>query len=114
MKKIILDTSFILSCIRNKIDFLEELNFLGFQPIILKKILQEIKNSKTKEAKIALELLKKIKTLDLGKNHADKQIINYLAKNPQILVATLDKEILNSINNKKVIIRRKNNLEILS
>jgi rRNA-processing protein FCF1 len=111
MKKVILDTSFIISCIKNKIDFLEEIKYLGLKPILLKKIINELEN---KNSIVGLNLLKRIKPLNLGNSHADKQIISLAKKNPEIIVATLDKKIIKSLTNKKLIIRGKKKLEIIS
>jgi len=66
MKKIILDTSFILSAIREKIDFFEEFELQGFRPIIPSQVIKEIEgllnSNKLKEresAKLALILFGK-------------------------------------------------------
>jgi rRNA-processing protein FCF1 len=114
MKKVILDTSFILTCVRNGIDFIEELKLRGFDFIIFKKVIEEIEKSKTKESKVSLKLLEKKKALNLGKSHADKQIIIFANKNPDFFVATLDKEIMKTVSNKKIIIQGKKKLEIIS
>jgi len=123
MKAILLDTSFILTCIRNKIDFLEELYFSGYQPIIPKQVLKEIENilkSKTKlkfkkEAELALLILKKhsFEYPELKGKNTDNAIINYAKQNPELTIATLDKEIQNKTLNKKMIIRNKKKLEVI-
>ena len=67
MKQVILDTNFILTCIKQKIDFFEEINLMGVQILIPKQVIQEIKNiSKSKkkrhfkeDAKLSLKLLEK-------------------------------------------------------
>ena len=114
MKKVILDTSFILSCVRNKIDFIEELKLIGFDVLIFKKVVEELKKSKKKESEISLKLLKNIEPIDFGNSHADKQIISFAEKNPDVAVATLDRLIKKSVKNKKIIIRNKKNLNVFS
>ena len=49
MRIALLDTSFILTCVRNKIDFFEQLELNGFKIIIPEQVIKEIeaiKNSK--------------------------------------------------------------------
>ena len=114
MREVILDTSFILSCVRNKIDFLEEIRLMGFRGLVIQKVVDELKKSKKKEAKISLKLLEKEKIVELGKTYADKQIINFAKKNPNMLVATLDRKLKESVKNKKLIILGKKKLEVIS
>ena len=111
MKTAILDTSFILSAIRNKIDFFEEL--VGTNIIIPKKVIEKIKNKD--KTGLALQIISKNKPkiINLGSSHADKQIIKYAKANPNILVATLDREIKKAVKNLKIVIRGKNKLEVL-
>ncbi len=122
MKEVLIDTNFILTCIRNKIDFFEEFYYSGLKPIIPKQVIWEIKNipnSKTKlkfkqEAELALLILNKhsFESPELNGKIVDNAIINYAKQNPEIIIATLDKGIQNKIKNKKMILNRKK-LEIL-
>jgi rRNA-processing protein FCF1 len=109
----LLDTSFILSAIRNKIDFLDEIKNLGLTPIVPKQVLVELEGiSKSKsEAELALKIINKVKKIDLKTKNTDAGIIKY-AKNNKIIIATLDKEIKNKTKNQKLIIRGKNKIEI--
>lgn len=117
MKKAILDTSFILSCVRNRIDFFEEIRLMGLKILIPKQVIVEIKGlAKSRDdAKISLKLLEKNKfsEVDLKNKNVDKGIINYEKKNPEIIVATLDREIKKKIKNQKLVIRGKKKLEVL-
>ena len=108
--KIILDTSFILTCLKQKIDFFEEL--VGEEILIPIQVINEIKRF---DNKLALRLLEKNKfqKIDLGKGHTDKRIIKLAKENPNVIVATLDKEIKNKTKNQKLIIRGKKKLEIV-
>ena len=116
-KKVLLDTNFILSCIRNKIDFFEEIFLMGIQIIIPKEVIREIEKFKDKktEANLALNLLKKSKfdKITLGKGHVDKRILDYANLHSKLIIATLDKEIKKKTDNPKLIIRGKKKLEIL-
>ena len=87
MKKVILDTNFILTCIRNKIDFFEDINLMGLQILIPEQVILEIKRiseSKKKlrfreEAKLALQLLEKskCKRINLKTKNTDNGLSNY-------------------------------------
>jgi rRNA-processing protein FCF1 len=123
MKKVILDTNFILTCIRNKIDFFEEIKFKGMQILIPKQVIIEIKrinNSKKKlhfreEASIALKILKKssFKKIDLKNKYVDGGIIKFTEKDKTVIIATLDKKLQKKFQNSKLIIRNKKKLEII-
>lgn len=112
MKSVLLDTNFILSCIKQKIDFFEELLLEGYEIIIPNKVIDELKKLKQTSA---LKLLEKnnFKEIILAGKNTDNSIINYANKNPEILVATLDKELNNKLKNRKIIIRGKKKLEII-
>tara|TARA_Y100000034_G_C6700197_1_gene308744 strand:- start:73 stop:408 length:336 start_codon:yes stop_codon:yes gene_type:complete len=111
MKTAILDTSFILSAIRNKIDFFDAL--AGTKFIITKKVLQELERKD--KTGLALQIIKKHKVTikDLGQGHADKQIIKYAKEHPKTLVATLDREIKKGVKNSKIVIREKKRVEVI-
>lgn len=116
MKYVILDTSFILSCIRKKIDFFEEISFMGFKIIIPKQVIQEIKKFKDKksEARLALNILEKkgFKKVDLNSKNTDNGIIKLAKENKNYLIATLDREIKQKTQSQKLVIRGKK-LEIV-
>ena len=115
MKQILLDTNFILTCIKQKIDFFEELEFMGLEILIPKQVIKELKGLKIKEAKLALRLLEKniFEENDIGRGHVDKRIKLFADKNSEVLIATLDKELQKKLKNKKIIIRGKKKLEIV-
>lgn len=123
MKQVILDTSFILYAVRNKIDFLEEIKFLGLTPLLPKQVLQELKKiiqSKKKlkfkdEAKLALKILakKKLKKINLKNNYVDKGLIDYSKKHKDVIVATMDRDLKIKFKNQKLIVRAKKKLKII-
>lgn len=122
MVKAILDTSFILTCVRNKIDFFYELEQMGFQVEIPQKVLNEIislgKNKKKRlrdNAILASKILEKnnFETIELEGKTADSSIIHHAHKNPREAVATLDKEIKSKIKNKKIIVRGKSKIDVV-
>ncbi len=122
MKQVLLDTSFILTGIRNKIDFIEELTFQGLNIIIPKQVIQEIERitkSKKKlrfrdEATLALKLLEqsKFKKIDLKTKNTDNGIVAYSKEN-DVIVATLDKELKQKVKGQRLVIRGKKKLEIV-
>lgn len=117
MKQAILDTSFIVTCVKQKIDFLDEIPLLGFTPIMPKQVIVELQGlAKTdNNAKVALDIIQKsgLKSLDLKTKNTDKGIIKYAQANPQAVIATLDREIKTSTKNKKLVIRGKKKLEVI-
>lgn len=125
MEKVILDTNFILTCIKQKIDFFEELEQEGFQILIPKQVIDELKkvsNSKKKlhfreDAKLALKLIGrnkvKFKKIDLKTENVDKGLKDFLEKNKGIIIATLDKELKRKVKNPKLVIRGKKKLELV-
>jgi len=123
MKKIILDTNFILTCAKQKIDFLEWLETNGYEILIPSNVIEEIEKiiKSRKEirfrdaARISAILIKshEVNFIDLKGKNVDNSIVNFAKQNPDMLVATLDREIQGKIKNKKLIIRGKKKLEII-
>ncbi|MBU4070344.1 MAG: hypothetical protein KJ646_05150 [Nanoarchaeota archaeon] len=122
MKKVILDTSFIISCVKNKIDFVEKIMLMGLKILIPIQVLEELQKVSVSDkkyyvkdsSKLALKIISKNKfeNIDLGKGHVDKKLRNYLEKEKNIILASLDNELKKSVKNKKMIIRGKKELEI--
>jgi len=120
---VLVDTNFILTCVKQKIDFFEWFKLQGIQVIIPLEVINELKMLKGRSknilalhAKFALKLLKKnkFKKVDLdGGDRADKVIVKYAKEHPNIIIATLDKEMKYKIKNKKVTIRQGKLLEII-
>ena len=122
MKDILLDTNFILSCIRRKLDFFNDLKFRGFKILIPSEIITELeKISETggkkfrEEAKIALNLLKKnsFEKIHLNTKNVDNGIVKIAGEHREYIIATLDRVIKNKIENQKLVIRGNGKLEII-
>ena len=123
MKQVLLDTNFVLTCIKQKIDFFEWFKLNGFSIIIPFEVVNEIKmlagrskDALALEAKSAIKLLKKnkFKKIDLeGGACADKAIVNHAKKHPDLIIATLDRKMKNQMKNKFVTIRQRKQLEII-
>ncbi|MBS3076556.1 hypothetical protein J4481_02340 [Candidatus Pacearchaeota archaeon] len=125
MKQVLLDSNFILTCVKQKIDFIEDLTQKGIQIIVPQQVLDEIKRvseSKKKlkfrdDAKISIKILEinksKIKIIDFeSKKHVDNLIIKHAKENPEMLIATLDNELKKKIPNKILIIKEKKRIGI--
>ncbi|MFZ5955503.1 MAG: hypothetical protein ACOYT4_03685 [Nanoarchaeota archaeon] len=125
--KILLDTNFILTCIKQKIDFDRIANEIVDEEI--KWILpEEVQNeleklSKRKgmrtidkeSAKLSLEFLKSLnpELIKLNNKNVDDGIVNYInSQKNKIILATLDKELKKRINSKILTIRTNRYLEL--
>jgi rRNA-processing protein FCF1 len=122
MKDVLLDTNFILSCIRRKINFFDEIKFKGFNIIIpneivkeLEKISQTGKENFKEESKIALKILGKnhFEKIDLNTKNVDNGIVKIAGEHREYIIATLDRVIKNKIKNQKMVIRGNGKLEII-
>ena len=121
MKKVILDTSFIITCAKQKIDFFSDIFEMGLEILIPRQVLSELKklSEKNESARLALGIFGKKKKMfreinleKYGKT-TDKGIINFSKENPGTIIATLDKEIKSKTLNRKMVIRSKKKLEIV-
>ena len=122
MKQAILDTNFILTCVRQKVDFFRDIPNMGVQILISKQVIEEIKRvgNSTKKlkfrdaAKLAQVILEKnkFKQIDIRGKYVDKGLIKYAKDHPRLIVATLDREIKSKVTNSKLVIRGKKKLEI--
>ena len=71
MKKAIIDTNFIITSVKQKIDFLEELNFLGIECLIPKEVIKELENKYNLSLE-KLELIYKEFFKEMYKPHKQK------------------------------------------
>lgn len=123
MKQVLLDTNFIMSCARQKIDFFEQIPLMGMEILIPKQVFDELKKlSKSREsafirenADLALKLLNRNKftLMKLRRNNVDKGIIELAEENKDLVIATLDKDLKAQIKNQKMIIKGKKTLGII-
>lgn len=111
-KQVLLDTNFIITCIKQKIDFFEELPLMGIQILIPENVINELEKLKKDTA---LRLLNKsdFNKIKLPGKNVDNSIVNFARKNPKTIIATLDKEMRKKIRNPKISIRSKKKLEIV-
>jgi len=126
--KILLDTNFILTCAKQKIDIDISLNKITTEKIeylIPQDVLNELGNLKDRKgiktddknaAKLSFQILQnlnpKIIQLKTKNPNIDIKIVNYIINKPVVL-ATLDKNLKSRIKNKILTIRNKKNLELV-
>lgn len=126
--KILLDTNFILICVKEKIDFNslanekidEEIKWLIPQDVLneLMNIKDKtgIKTSDKNAATLSLEILQNLnsETIEIPEKNpnVDIKIVNYIM-DKNIILATMDKNLKSRVKNKILTIRGKNNLEFL-
>ena len=122
--KVLLDTNFVLECVKNRIS-LDELKIYGnmLLPIQVYSELQAITKDKRQKAKnraiakLALQILDKenFKTISLEMDKVDDGIIKYVTRNDNLIVATLDKELKDRLDGiaKTLTIRNKKKIVLL-
>jgi rRNA-processing protein FCF1 len=121
--EVLLDTSFILTALKEKIDFLKAEEYGKL--LLPKQVLEELKklNKKARikdreNARLALEIITKnkgkFKFIKLKKKYADAGIKRYI-KNKKVIVATLDRELKRELKGKAKIltIRAKKKLVLI-
>ncbi len=117
----ILDTSFIISCVRKRIDFITELEEKGFRVLLPREVVEEMKDLKQrgkesmedrKAIDVAMKMFeeKKIEKTKLGGNSVDEGLIEKGKEG--MYVATLDAVIKRNVPNRIVIMNSKNNIGI--
>jgi rRNA-processing protein FCF1 len=123
--EILLDTNFILTCVRQKIDFFragDEIIDEKIRWIVAEEVLKELrdlsrrKGGKIKDkqaAKLGAEIAEKLKKIKLNNKNVDKGIVDYLSKHKKTVLATLDRELKKKISNKVLTIRAKKFLDII-
>jgi rRNA-processing protein FCF1 len=119
--KIVFDTNFLLTCIKQKIDFLQELE--GFELLLPRQVIKEIKDiikdkrKKASERELAKTTLafidqfkSRFKTIELEKNYVD---LGLKKLKGDYIIATLDKEIKKNLKGKAkfLIISKRKKLE---
>ena len=117
--EVLLDSSFILSCAKRKIDFLSRLEEEGFKVVIPREVLQELKDAKLglkQNEKIALNAIfdliekRKIKKVGIGSGKIDEEMIRRGKEG--VYIASLDKEIKRNVANRVVISDASNDILI--
>ncbi|NCN98716.1 hypothetical protein COU62_02965 [Candidatus Pacearchaeota archaeon CG10_big_fil_rev_8_21_14_0_10_35_219] len=108
--KVILDTNFILTCIKDRIDFLSQLEEQGFEILVPHEVLEEMKDIRKKVSRdtrividVAFQLFDKenVKKVKLGRRSVDLGLIKKGREG--YYIATLDAEIKGKVPKRVVI-----------
>jgi len=122
MKKIILDTNFLLIPHNFKVDIFSEISRIiddSYELFIIDKTIDELrkivstgKGKDKKAAEIGLELIEKkgIKRI-ISESYVDKAIISIAGSD--YIVATQDADLKRKLKCRKIVLRQKNHLELL-
>lgn len=121
MKKIILDTNFLMIPSQFKVDIFSEIDRImnnQYELYVVKGTIDELNNIIEKQrgkhklaAKLALQLIKAkgLKILYINQKPVDDVLVK-LSK--EYIIATQDKELKKRIKNNKIILRKKKKLEL--
>lgn len=129
--EILLDTNFVITCTKQKIDFFNLTSQIVEEPLdwlIPDKVITEVKklseerSNKIKDRQSALLFLdllesyvsrkEEIKIIHLTKPIVDDAIVDYCDKNPWVVLATLDKKLKSRVANRLLTIQGKKFLKI--
>jgi rRNA-processing protein FCF1 len=117
--EVLLDSNFIISCVKKKIDFISELEGLGFKVIVPKEVLLELKDLRLQVSHneraaidIGTGIIDKanVKKVKIGNGKVDDVLIKYGKDGAYI--ASLDAYIKRSVPNKVTINSASNKLQI--
>ena len=105
--EVLLDSNFIIGCVKHKVDFVSELKEKGFRVLLPKEVFEELKDLRLNSApqtraaiEVALEMIEKRKPekMTLGTKTVDEGLIDHGKKGRYI--ATMDNVIKRSVPNK--------------
>ena len=108
--EVLLDSNFIISCVKKRIDFITQLEEQGFKVLVPLEVYQELKDLKLKLSRndriaidTAFEILdsKAIKKMKLGNDSVDRGLISKGKEG--FYIATLDNAIRNEVPNRIII-----------
>ncbi|OIO81050.1 hypothetical protein AUJ84_01765 [Candidatus Pacearchaeota archaeon CG1_02_32_132] len=113
---VLLDSSFIISCVRGRIDFISQLQEQGFRIQIPREVLQEMKdlrfkNKTSREDKLAIDMAmemiekNKVKKISMGEGKVDEWLIKKGIEG--YYIATLDNVIKRAVPRKVIIFKAK-------
>lgn len=121
MREAILDTSFVMDCVKEKVDFFDYFEKDGVKPIIPQEVIQEIERlsneSETKKIRDSAQLAKKMiekngfESPSIGKGHVDSKIKNLAKEKPASFLATMDKDLKYAVNNRKIVLKNGSKIE---
>lgn len=117
--EVLLDSNFVIACVKNRIDFVEELRLLGFRVLVPREVIEELRDLRLKvthDIRVAIDLAivtlssKNIEKVRLGKQKVDEGLIAKGKKG--VYIATLDAAIKRVVPNRVSISIAKNSLQV--
>jgi rRNA-processing protein FCF1 len=117
--EVLLDSNFIISCIKKKIDFIAQLENQGFRVLLPQEVFQEMKDLKFKvahEDKAAIDVAfnlfetRNVKKVKLGNDAVDRGLIRRGKQG--FFIATLDRAIKHEVPNRIVIFEAQNRIGV--
>ena len=117
--EVILDTNFIISCLKRKIDFISELEGMGFRILVPLEVMQELKDLRLEKGhaergiiELALQIVEENgKKTRLGNRTVDEGLIE--KGKAGCYIATLDRAVQRAVDNTVLINNSRNSLEIV-
>ena len=124
MKRIILDTNFLLIPLQSKVDIFAELQRIcpfPYEVCILKQTYDELesisKNARGRDKEAAQLGLKLLKAKDIkiipGKPALVDDILAELSQDPDVIVATQDRALKHRLKHAKIVLRQKQYLALI-
>ncbi len=113
MRKIILDTNFLIYCVKFKIDFFTEIErtcSFSYKLAVLDKTLDELEKVKPKELNLVKALIKDLEIINTKETKVDIALINLSKEN---IIATQDKELKKQLKGPVLVIRQEKYLQLL-
>lgn len=121
MKKVVMDTNFVMEVVKSKIDLKKELDrVLDFPYRLfivegtineLKNIANEQKGRERKFAKLALGMVKDISSLEAEGNYVDEKLLKISGKDT--IIATQDKGLKRKIKGNLITVRQRRYLTLI-
>ncbi len=121
MKNIVIDTSFMLTALKFKIDIKSELSRIldeKYSLFYIDKTLDELKGKQL--GKLAIQILSSynaVKINTISKSNVDSLILDHSKNHPECIIATQDlalKEKLKKRNVRLIVIRQKTHLKLIN
>jgi uncharacterized protein len=122
MSRVVIDTNFLLECVRNKVDLFEEFLHRGDRVLIPKEVILEIERLRDgtkalkfrEEANLALKLIKSgdYEEVSAPGRYVDLGLKKFCRENPEVVLATMDKFLKKAVKNRKLVLRNKKKLEL--
>ncbi len=119
--EVLLDTNFIISCVLKRIDFIPELESMGFRVVMRREVLEEMKDLRKEDKTshrerqaidVAFQLLEEsgVKKVKVGGKYVDDGLVK--KANEGAYIATLDRELKHKVANRVLIDNAKECLKV--